>query len=619
MSTAESQPFKAEIRQLLQILVHSLYQDRDIFVRELVSNASDALARLQFEMLTNREVHDADAELAIHIEKGGTEEQPILVIKDSGIGMTSEELQRNLGTIAQSGAREFLSKLEEGSASPTDIIGQFGVGFYSVFMVADEVRVVSRSFDPQAEAAQWISDGGETYRVESAEKAERGTEMHITLKKDAAEFADMFKLRQIIKKHSDFVSFPIYVDGEQANQQTPLWRRSASEISQEEYNQFYQQLSLDFQAPLTKIHFSSDSPVNIRALLYIPSQADRGMFNARREFGLKLYSNNVLIQEFNKELLPEWLRFVDGVVESEDVPLNVSRETVQNNRLMRQLGKILRKRVIRELTNLAKKEPEKFETFWRSFGRILKEGLAMQADGQDDVMPLLRYHSTNGDDLTSLNDYIGRMKAEQEAIYYVLGDGISVAANSPHLDPFKTRDWEVLYFTDPIDPFYATSLPPFEGKSFVNVESADLDIPADAGADAEEAVDPAEEKGFNLLVGRMVTTLGERVTEVRPSKRLTNSPVRLVPPENDFGMARIQRMLGENFEVPQRILEINRQHPIIVNLAAQLEANADAEVINLTIEQLYESGLLQEGLHPNPTTMLPRLQKLLELATASGL
>ncbi|MCP4418953.1 MAG: molecular chaperone HtpG, partial [Chloroflexi bacterium] len=354
MTTAKKAPntdfrFKAEVKQLLQILVHSLYKEPDIFLRELISNASDALTRLHFEMLTNRDVLDPDAELAIRLEipEVGEDEPKKIIIKDSGVGMTKDELITNLGTIAQSGAREFLAKVgEDENVDPSDVIGQFGVGFYSVFMVADEVRVISRSYKKRAKAAVWVSDGSDAFHVETADKADRGTEMHITLKKDAADLASEWKLKQIIKKHSDFVRYPIYVgDGEeQANQQTPLWRQQPAQVEAEDYTNYYRQMTMDFEEPLTTIHFASDAPVNVRTLLFIPAKREPGILASRKEPGVMLYSHNVLIQEYCTDLLPKWLEFIDGVVDSEDLPLNVSRETVQNNRLMRQLGKMIKGR-----------------------------------------------------------------------------------------------------------------------------------------------------------------------------------------------------------------------------------------------------------------------------------
>jgi molecular chaperone HtpG len=612
--------FKTEVKQVLQILVHSLYKDRDIFVRELVSNASDALTRFHFESLTNRNVLDPDAELAIHIDVVETEEGELkkIVIKDSGIGMTEEELIRNLGTIAQSGAREFLSKMSEGDIDPGDVIGQFGVGFYSVFMISDEVRVVSRSFQPDAEAAAWISDGSESFSIEPAEKSDRGTEIHITLKKDAEEFANEWKLRQIVKKYSDFVRFPVYVGEDQANEQQSLWRKSPSEVEEGDYKRFYQQMTMDFEEPLATIHFSTDAPVQLRALLFIPAKKEGGILALRKEPGVMLYSHNVLIQEYCTDLLPSWLSFVDGVVDSEDLPLNVSRETVQNNRLMGQLGKMIRKRVLRELAKLAEKDVEKYEAFWRENGRSLKEALATDPTAKEDVQPFFRYYSSKSDNkLTSLDEYIARMPETQEEIYFVLGDNKTTVANSPHLDPFKARDLEVLYWVDPLDVLVAPGMMEYKDKSFRNIDDAGLELPEieeeETAKDAEPAIDEAE---FNLLVGQFVTTLGDKVVEVRESKVLKNSPVRLVYPEDaqNREMQRLYRMMEQDFEVPKLIFEVNRSHPLIVNLAKLVEEGESSELVALSVEQLYDSALVQEGLHPNPTAMLPRIEQLMLLA-----
>ncbi|MCA9923201.1 MAG: molecular chaperone HtpG [Anaerolineales bacterium] len=630
MSVQEKTPtdsynFKAEVKQLLQILVHSLYKEQDIFLRELISNASDAMTRMHFEMLTNRDVVDADAELAIHIDvpEVAEDEPKKIVIKDSGIGMTRDELIYNLGTIAQSGAREFLSKLQEDTdIDPADVIGQFGVGFYSVFMVADEVRVVSRSYQKGAEAAAWISDGSDEFRIEPADKTDRGTELHITLRKDAADFANEWKLKQIVKKHSDFVRYPVYVGEEQANQQTPLWRKPASEIEADEYKSFYQQMTMDFEAPVATVHFSSDAPVHVRALLFVPAKREPGILAARKEPGVMLYSHNVLIQEYCTDLLPDWLKFVDGVVDSEDLPLNVSRETVQNNRMMRQLGKMVKGRVIRELKKLAKDEPDKYAAFWKEFGRVFKEGMAMDPTAKDEMLPLYRYASSTSDGkLVSLDEYVERMPESQEEIYFVLGDTNASVANSPHLDPFKARNIEVLYWTDPLDALIAPVMNEYKDKKLRNIDDAGLELPE--LEEPEEEADTAEqlpEADFNRFVGRCVTTLGDRVIEVRESKVLKESPIRLVSPEDAQGreMERIQRLFGQEYEVPKRIMEVNRKHPLVASLAHLITEQPDSEVINLGIEQLYASALVQEGLHPNPVEMLPRIQELLLLAAKAS-
>lgn len=607
--------FQAEIRQLLHILVHSLYQEREIFLRELISNASDALTQMRFELLTNQAVVDPDAELAIHLRVEERDGEKWLYVRDSGVGMTREEIVENLGTIAQSGARAFLQRLDEGEVSAGDVIGQFGVGFYSVFMAADLVRVVSRSYRPEAEAVAWISRGDDSFQVEPAEKPDRGTEIQIKLRQDADEFASAWRLREIVKRHSDYVSYPIYLDGEQLNQQRPLWRRSPNEVEAGEYNSFYQQLTRDFEEPLAAIHVHADAPVHVRALLFIPAVRDRGILAARTEPGLMLYSHNVLIQPYNTDLLPRWLSFVDGVVESEDLPLNVSRETVQSNRFMRQLGKVLQRRVIRRLEEMGADEPDKYARFWQQHSRTLKEGLAMEPTTVAEAIPLLRFYSSRSTDaLVSLDDYIGRMAEGQEAIYYVLGDDISSAARSPHLDPFRARDIEVLYWIDPIDPFIAPLLTEYRETPIRNVEDADLALPEEAEEDQAGEVVP--EPDFNRLVGRFVKVLGDRVQEVRASQVLKESPVRLVTPEGtpNREAQRIYRYLDPQYEVPRKILELNRRHPLIADLAHLATTQPEAPLLDLSVEQLYESALVQEGLHPNPADMLPRIERLMAIA-----
>jgi molecular chaperone HtpG len=622
--SAQDIPFKAEIQQLLNILVHSLYTEREIFLRELLSNASDALNRIQFEMLTNRDVLDADAELAIHIE--ADQDARTLTISDTGIGMTREEIAEDLGTIAHSGAAAFLKQLETEQRPAVELIGQFGVGFYSVFMVADRVRVVSRSYRPDAEAVEWISEGGTSFHLGPTDKPDRGTRIEIELKEDAVEFAAPWRLEQIIRKHSDYIAFPIYVDeGETAvNQKIAIWRQSPHEVTDEQYDDFYRHLTLDLEKPVLHTHLVTDAPVHLRSLLYIPARRERGFLSPRTDHGLRLYIHNVLIQEYNKDLLPDYLRFVEGVVESEDLPLNISREVVQSSPVARRIRKALVRKILKELETLSESEPEAYASFWSEFGPFVKEGVAAVpvADpaAKDDLLPLLRFHSSRaGSDLISLSEYVERMDEEQSAIYYVLGDDLESVARSPHLDYFKAHDIEVLYLVDPIDTFLAMALPEYEGKPFKNADSAELDLAQEQDVE-EEAFEALAEPDFNRLVGRFVKVLGDRVVEVRESKVLRDSPCRLVSPDNapEREMSRVYRMLGREFEMPKQILEINRRHPIIVNLARLVSETPDAELIDTSIEQLFDNLLLVEGLHPNPTAMIPRIQQLMEAATARG-
>ncbi len=609
--------FKAEIKQLLDILVHSLYTEREIFLRELISNASDALSRMRLVMLTEQGVLDPEAELAIRIS--ADPDKRLLTIEDTGVGMTLEELDENLGTIAHSGARAFLEATQKGEKEPqnlAEIIGQFGVGFYSVFMVADKVVVTSRSYRPEAQAARWISEGGETYVLEPAEKEARGTRLEIHLKEEAAEFAREHRLRDIIRRHSDFVTYPIYLgEGEEpVNTRKALWRESPGAVSEEQYADFYKQFTLDFEPPLLHLHLRADAPVQLYALLYIPAKAERGMFSLRKEDGLKLYARKVLIREYTKDLLPEYLRFVQGVVDSEDLPLNVSREMVQSNRVVERIRKVLEGKVLGALKGMAAKEPEKYARFWEEFGRFIKEGVATLQDeaARKKLYPLLRFRSTRFPDRwVSLDEYVGRMKGGQKAIYYLLGEDAASVLNSPHLDPFRAQGYEVLTLTDAIDSFLAVMLKEYEGFSFQNAASADVTLPKE---DAEEKEDTApEEEALTPLLERFRAVLGERVAEVRFSRRLSASVARLSDPEGapDAEMQRVYRYLGKDYEVPKKVLELNPHHAMLRRLAALPEDDPLAEA---AIEQIYENALLLEGLHPNPASMTERIQQLMEAA-----
>jgi molecular chaperone HtpG len=609
--------FKAETRQLLDILIHSLYTEREIFLRELISNASDALTRMDFEMLTNREVLDADAELAIHITPN--KEEMTLTIADSGIGMTSEELVENLGTIAHSGARDFVKAVsEKGAQQATSMIGQFGVGFYSAFMVAEWIKVVSRSYQPEAQAAAWFSSGNDTFTVEPADKADRGTQVIVKLHEDDAEFLEEYRLREVIRKHSDFIPFPIYIGDskEQANRQTALWRQSPREVEKEDYEEFYKQLTLDFEAPLTYTHMVVDAPAQMYSLLYVPGDPERGVFSLRKDNGLKLYARKVLIQEYNKDLLPEYFAFIQGVVDSEDLPLNVSRESIQSNRVMAQLKKLVTSKVIDMLKKLAKEETETYEKFWKGYDRFIKQGVAVEQSEPEALYPLLRFRTTTHPERwSSLDDYIDRMKPDQEKIYYILGDDERSAIHSPHLDIVRRRDYETLLLTDPLDAFMLVRLKEYREHALENVATADLKLPE--GGEKEESQEAVPESESAALVERFKKLLGERVTDVRMTERLSDSPARLVDPEGSPNqeMQRVYRLLNREYEVPKKVLELNPSHPILVRLS---QLGADDARNALIIEQVYEDALLIEGLHPDPAGMITRIQELMEKALGTG-
>jgi molecular chaperone HtpG len=609
--SAQAYEFKAEIQQLLNILVHSLYTERDIFLRELISNASDALSRIQFEMLTNRDVLDHDAELKITLEGDATART--LTIRDTGVGMTRDEIVENLGTIAHSGAAEFLKKLQA-EKKPADVIGQFGVGFYSVYMVADEVTITSRSYRPDATAVRWSSKGDNTYTLEDAEKADRGTEIVVHLKEDAAEYAPDWKIEQIVKKHSDFVSFPIYLKDRAINQQTALWRQSPREVTAEQYDNFYKQLTLDFEAPLLHVHFVADVPVDVHAVLYVPAKREHGMFSLRKDDGLKLYSRKILIQEYFKDMLPPYLRFVQGVVDSEDLPLNVSREAIQNNRAMAKLKSTLAHKLLSELDEMGRQDAAKYAQFWKEFGPFVKEGVATDVPSHEDLTKLLRFKtSRDGEEWVSLPQYVERMKTDQSAIYYILGDDPASIARSPHLDYFRKHDLEVLYLTEPVDSFVVLTLKEFGGKKLQNVADAGLDLPASTEQAIESKVADAD---YAQLIARIKAVLGDKITEVRGSQVLSDSPCRLVSPGDDAerDMQRVKRLLGQDYEIPKKIMEINRGHQLIADMAALAHSGRNDVLLDAGIQQLYESALLVEGLLPNPAEMAPRIQMLLEAA-----
>ncbi|MGD9091985.1 MAG: molecular chaperone HtpG [Anaerolineales bacterium] len=603
--------FKAETKQLLNILIHSLYTEREIFLRELVSNASDALTRIEFETLTNRDILDPEAELSIRIIQN--KEENTITITDTGIGMTADELIENLGTIAQSGARSFVEAASDGSHTLEDVIGQFGVGFYSAFMVAEWIRVTSRSYKPDAEAATWYSDGSDSFTVEPDNNTERGTSVIVKLKEDAGEYLEEYRLREIIKKHSDFIAYPIYIgDGEeQVNRQTAIWRQQPREVGEKEYEDFYKQLTLDFEEPLTHAHMVVDAPVQMYALLYIPANPERNIFSLRKEDGVKLYSRKVMIQEYCKDLLPEYLGFVEGVVDSEDIPLNVSRESVQANKIMVNLKKLVTNKILDTLKLMSKEDSDSYSRFWEVYARYLKQGVAIEQDDPEKLYPLLRFHSTTHPaEWSSLEEYVQRMQPEQDDIYYIMGDDDKSVLYSPHLDIVKDHAYEVLLLTDPVDAFMLARLNQYGDYKLINVASADLDISKeDTDAGEDEDGSQAEET-YRNLVDRFRKLLGERVSDVRTTDRLSNSPARLVDPEGapNQELQRVYRLLDKEFEIPKKVLEINPQHPIIIGIS---ELPEDDDLERLLIEQIFEDALLIEGLHPDPAGMITRIQELM--------
>jgi len=611
-NTTPDLPFKAETQQLLKILIHSLYSEREVFLRELLSNASDALTRMNFIMLTKRDVLSPETELGVWISVDS--ERKILTIRDTGIGMTAEEITENLGTIAHSGARAFLEAAKQGQTSLSDIIGQFGVGFYSAFMVADWIKVESRSYLPDQQATAWYSEGSETYMLIPSDMQERGTIIQIKLKEDAGEYLEEHKLRDIIKKHSDYVPFPIYLgtSTERVNQQNALWRSPAKEITDEKAHDFYKQLTLDWQPPLAYAQLSADAPVQLYALLFLPSSAERTIFSLRKEDGLKLYARKILIQEYCKDLLPEYLRFIQGVVDSEDLPLNVSREMIQSSKLITQLRRLVTAKAFALIDDLGKK-PEEYEKFWKEFGRFLKEGAAVDKENLDRIAPLLRFSTlSNPDRLNTLDDYVAAFQPGQKKIYFIVGDDPRSITRSPHLDLFRKQNVDVLLLSDPVDSFVVLSLSKYKEYELVNVavEKPEIDNPVEETPAPENVV-----KGDDLdsLIQRFKSQLGEKVKDVRTTDRLSTSPARLVDEDGALQpeMQRVYRLLKQDYEVPQKNLEINPAHPLLVQLST---FPVGGPVSNMIIDQIFENALLIEGLHPDPAGMIERIQEIMQAA-----
>lgn len=603
-------PFRAETRQLLDILIHSLYTEREIFLRELISNASDALARLDFLMLTEREIKDPELPLEIRLRVD--KEAGLLVVEDTGIGMTRDELMENLGTIARSGAKAFVEAAREGQERLADIIGQFGVGFYSAFMVAEWIRVVSRSAQPDAEPAAWFATGEDTYTLEAAQRERRGTEVRIKLKEDARDFLEESRLREVIKRHSDFINYPIYFgDSEEAiNQQTALWRQNPLEIEEEAYHDFYKQLTLDFTDPLAHAHLAVDAPAQMFALLFIPRDPQNLVFSPRKEPGLKLYARKILIQEFCTNLLPEYLNFVEGVVDSEDLPLNVSRESVQSNRVMALMKRLVTGKVLDMLTDLGKKAPEDYTHFWEVYGNRLKEGVAIEQNKPEKLYSLLRFHTDQDmEGWHALDDYLERAGEDQTAIYYILGEDPSAVRFSPHMESFRKAGIEVLVLTDPVDPFMLLRLKSYQDHDLINVAEAEAPAPEEEAEAEEETALPDETQAD--LINRFKAVLRDRVSDIRTTTRLTDSPARLVDPEGapDQSVQRVYKMMNKSLELPEKVLEINPRHPIVTSLAL---LEADDPTFNLIAEQIFENALLIEGLHPDPVAMIGRIQDLMK-------
>ncbi len=613
MSTAvETKEFQTEIRQLLDIVIHSLYTDREIFLRELISNAADAMEKLRYTQLTGPEVKDKDAVLEIHIDTD--DNSHTLTITDTGIGMTKEELVENLGTIAHSGSKEFIKHLTaKGDQKDLNLIGQFGVGFYSAFMVADKVTIYTRSYHQEGESFTWESDGVGSYTITEGEERVRGTKMVLHLKEDAYDFAKEETIKRVIKQYSSFVPYPIMVNEQKVNTVDALWTKNKSEILDNDYNEFYKFIANAHDEPLLRLHFSSDAPLNINTLLFVPKENLEQFGFGRTEPGVSLYCKKVLIQEKSPLVLPEWLRFLRGVIDSEELPLNISRETMQDSALISKLNKVVTSRFLKFLDGQATAEPEKFKEFWEKFNFFIKEGAANDYTHQKDLIKLLRFESSNTEagELVSLADYTGRMKEDQSAIYYVNGPSREVIESGPYLEIFRNKGIEVIYTYAAIDDYIFGAIREYEGKRLISADEADLNLGDTEEQDrSEEAL--SEEEVSNLT-SWLKEVLGSKVTDVRESKRLVDSPAVVLSPYGTNSMQRMMQIMNKDLNnVGPSVLEINAAHAMIKRLDTARK-NEDA-FAKIAAEQIFENAQIAAGLIVDPRGMVNRLNEILERA-----
>ncbi len=620
---SETKEFQADVKKLLDIVIHSLYTERDIFVRELISNAADALEKFRHQRLLEEEVFDSHVPLEITIDVDDTNHT--LTITDTGIGMTRAEMEMNLGTIAHSGSDTFLADLAEAAQKDISLIGQFGVGFYSAFMAGQKVRVLSRSYAPDAEGYEWSSDGSGSYTLTEEKGLRRGTRIIVELKDDAHEFANEEKIKGIIKQYSNFVPFPIKVKGETVNTVQALWARNKNEIKEEEYTEFYKFIGNAFDEPLLRLHFTADAPLAINALLFVPKENIERLGFGRMKSGVNLYCQKVLIEQHSENILPEWLRFLKGVVDSEDLPLNISRQALQDSALVAKLKKVITRRFLKFLGEQATKNAEKYNGFFADFGIYLKEGVTSDYAYRDEIAKLLRFESSKSEagKLISLEDYIERMVEGQKEIYYINGPSRVAAESGPYVEAFRKRNIEIIYTLEPIDDFVMNHIGEFDGKKLVSADRGDLDLSAiksTGDAEEKETESALEPEVVKSLTGWIKDALGDRVKEVTVSKRLVESPAIVVNPDS-YMTSTMERVMqaarlekGESFqEAGTKNLEINIGHSLIKQLS--LLRGTDESFAKNIIEQIFDNALIQAGLMVDPRKMVERSYKILERAT----
>ena len=623
--------FRAEVSEVLRLVIHSLYSHKEIFLRELISNASDALDKLRVRALTEPDLLRDEKEEGFFIRIRRDKEKRTLTIEDSGVGMTEEELVENLGTVAHSGSRAFLQELAraqsgmDGAKKGDDVrlIGQFGVGFYSAYLVADRVAVRTRAAGATG-GLLWTSDAKESFTIEPCEKASRGTEVILHLKPEHGEFTDDWLLRDLVRKYSDFVAHPIQLEVEDKgekkfeviNSASALWRRAKSDITDEDYVAFYKHLTHDIEPPLAHVHFKIEGTQEFTALLYIPRRApfDLGMGGGLKRRGVRLFARRVFVMDDCEEILPQWLRFVRGVVDSDDLPLNVSRETLQDSSALRAIKKQVVKKILDLLDELTKERPDDYAAFWAAFGVMLKEGLAADPEHKDRLAALVRFESSRGE-ATSLAAYVERMPEGQKAIYYLAGESKTVVSGSPYLEALRAKGYEVLWMTEPVDEFAIATLGEYKKKKFVSAMQTDLEL----GGEPKQAATLEDE--LAPLAAALKKTLGARIKDVAPSERLTDSPACLVL-DRGGTPAYLEKMLreaGRSSRHSPRILEVNTTHPLILSLATRAKTGADEEELSDWFELLYDQAVLAEGGSlEDPNAFARRLAKLLTKAAGGA-
>jgi len=626
MSTnQETRGFQSEVKQLLQLMIHSLYSNKEIFLRELISNASDAADKLRFKALSNPALYEGDGELRVRVSFDA--DKGTLTISDNGIGMTREQVIDHLGTIAKSGTKEFLIALGQDQAKDSQLIGQFGVGFYSAFIVADKVTVKTRAAGEATDkGVLWESAGEGEYSVADIEKKSRGTDVILHLREEEKEFLNDWRLREIIGKYSDHIGLPVemltkeYDDEgketgekwEKINKSDALWTRSKNDISDEEYKEFYKHLSHDFADPLLWAHNKVEGNQEYTSLLYVPSKAPWDLFNREHKHGLKLYVQRVFIMDDAEQFMPNYLRFMRGLIDSNDLPLNVSREILQDNKTTAALRKALTKRSLQMLEKLAKEDAEKYQQFWKEFGLVLKEGPAEDFANKETIAKLLRFASTHNDSseqTVSLEDYVARMKEGQKAIYYITADSYVAAKNSPHLELFNKKGIEVLLLSDRIDEWMLSYLTEFDGKALQTITKADLDL-GDLADKEENEAQKEQDKAFDSFIERVKTLLGERVKEVRLTHRLTDTPA-VVSTGNDqmtTQMAKLFAAAGQPVPEVKYTFELNPEHHLVKKAADIADEAEFADWVELLLEQ---AMLAERGSLENPAAFIKRINKLL--------